>query len=194
MSIRADILTCTKCELQESCTSPVPFSGPYPNPFVVIGEAPGQQEDAQMLPFIGPAGQLLRQALDIAYGEEGFADCLSYLNAVCCWPKLVHNPRNSHIEACYSNLLAQLNILEPRFALVVGGTALNALHPRRKASLSISQYRGTWIGLRGSWGRTLALATWHPSAVLRRGGLGTALGKEFMEDLASYVDSVLKFV
>ena len=189
VSARTDILSCTDCELSQHVTTPVPFSGPSPNPFVVVGEAPGEDEDKQGEPFVGPAGRLLRRAIDVAFGEQGYNEAFSYLNAVSCYPK--GTPRPAHLAACQKHLESQLALLNPRYALVVGGVALNALWPHTDAPLSIATYRASWL-MRPNDG-CFYYPTWHPSAVLRAGGLNTTKGTEMMRDLEGYAAAVLKF-
>lgn len=185
LDVKLRILNCTDCELHERVTAPVHFSGESPNPFAVIGEAPGSVEDQQGRPFVGPSGQLLRRAINIAFGEEGYAETFSYLNVVCCWPN--RTPNQTEIKACHNNLSEQLGIIQPKYAIVCGGVALNALHPRATKPLSVSSYRGTWISV----GQVMCLPTWHPSAVLRDGGIGTSKGQQLIEDLALFADVIL---
>ena len=197
MSVKLQILSCTSCDLHQQVTSPIPYSGASPNPFVVVGEAPGESENHVGEPFVGVSGQLLRKAIDLAFGEPGYADAFSYLNVVCCWPR--GTPRPEHILACRRNLLAQLDILQPRYGIICGGVALNAMFPNLKAALSITAARGLWLErLSGMGVRKLNAAfylpTWHPSAVLRAGGLTSTKGREFQADLKQYAEVALRFV
>lgn len=190
--VKLEILNCERCELHERAT-PVPFFGDSPNPFVVIGEAPGESEDSEGRPFVGPAGQLLRRAINISFGEPGFDETFTYVNVVSCYPGKGGTPRRDHLVSCAQNLERQLEVIEPRYGILVGGVALNALWPKLGGSLSISQYRGAWLELRMGWGKLFLRATWHPSAVMRDGGLGGRKGKEFMEDLSEYAEVILKY-
>jgi uracil-DNA glycosylase family 4 len=190
--VKLSILNCERCELHERASAPVSFSGPNPNPFVIIGEAPGASEDRRGRPFVGPAGTLLRKAVDIAFGEKGYADIFSYLNVVSCFPN--GTPRPKHVRACSTNLEAQLEVLSPRYGILCGGVALNAFWPRSARSLSITQYRGAWLEVRRDWGVLFLRAVWHPAAVLREGGLGTTKGQELVEDLREFAGVALKFL
>ena len=187
--VKLSILNCERCELSRRCDSPVPWSGPAPNPFCVIGEAPGEVEDRRGQPFVGPSGRLLRLAIDIAFGEKGYAECLSYLNVVSCYPH--STPRATHIRACQVNVEAQLRVLQPRYGLCCGGVALNALWP---AAGHISSYRGLWLQLDRDWGRSFWLAVWHPAAVLREPRkLTSDRGQQLVADLGGYAQTVLRY-
>lgn len=200
VELRISIKTCTACGLSEKGTLPVPWSGDAP--LAIIGEAPGETEDKQGKPFVGPAGQLLRRAIDRVFGEhpsgEKVSDYLSYLNVVCCYPS--RTPRASEVKACQPNLEAQLAILKPAYAVIVGGVALGAFLPsqarrtRPDGSVvppaSLTSLRGKWLLLERDWGHCFALVTWHPSAVLREGGLGVGKGREMLSDLETWRDAV----
>lgn len=199
LPIRAQILTCTNCSLSSQCRSPVPFSGMNPNPYVVIGEAPGKVEDDRGEPFVGPAGSLLRRAIDKVFKGE-MSDYFSYLNAVSCYPP--STPTVKQVRACRDNLEGQLEVLRPRYGLVCGGTALGAFLPDEKARTrlntsvvppaTVSALRGLWLEMKREWGTWYALVVWHPAAVLREGGLGVGKGQELLLDLEKFRDVVYR--
>lgn len=165
LAIRDKVQSCTACALHAQCRGPVPFSGH--GKIVVVGEAPGPQEDAQGEPFVGPSGQLLRSQLQVA-GIEGAA----FVNAVSCYPN--RTPTPAELAACRGNLVAQLDHLAPDYLLAAGGIAASAFWPNAR----ISDLRGNWWKMGDRW----VFATWHPSAVLRN----TALSDEFAADLESF--------
>jgi uracil-DNA glycosylase len=215
--VRAQILTCRSCDARDSCSTPVPFSGMNPASLVVIGEAPGATEDKEGEPFVGPAGRLLRKVIDDAFGgrkqysqttnppvfkSEGVSDYVSYLNAVSCFPG--RTPTAKQIKACSNNLWAQLDILRPSYGLLVGGVALSALVPgmgggrdrnnRSVPPTTITECRGKWVQLTGigrNW-TSMLMVTWHPSAVLREGGLKSPKGLEFQEDVKVLAEGAIR--
>ena len=161
--IRRQIKSCTSCNLHASCTAPVPFSGPSDASVVVIGEAPGKQEDARGEPFVGLSGRLLRAWL----AEADFdMETVAFVNVVSCYPN--RTPTSREIEACRGNLVSQLAHIGARWHLVLGGVAVNALLPLQ---LRIGEVRGLWWRMpedaAGEGVEAWALATWHPAAVLR---------------------------
>lgn len=161
---------CTGCGLYEKGRGPVPFTEGSGN-VAVVGEAPGRTEDALREPFVGKAGTLLRQYLTDA-GMD--LTSISFLNVVSCWPD--RTPHTKEVEACRTNLLAQLDFLDPQWILVLGGVAVKALCP---VDLRMGLVRGHWwkpFNGKSVW----AMATWHPSAVLRN---PRELGPEAREDI-----------
>jgi len=148
----ADILSCTRCE----SVIPVPFRGPAPARFAIIGEAPGRVENEVGEPFRGPAGHLLDEAL-VAAGFD--LEQLCWVNPVCCWPERIKTPQPEHFTACKPHLLAQLKLINPTYLLLVGNSALYAAG----VSTKITATRGkVWQA-----GDRYYSATWHPAAVLR---------------------------
>jgi DNA polymerase len=188
-----------------------------PASLVVIGEAPGATEDKLGEPFVGPAGRLLRKVIDDSFGgrkidpatfsynsgrTEGVSDYCSYLNAVSCFPG--RTPTQKQVKACSNNLWAQLDILRPAYGLLVGGVALSALVPgmsggrdgtgRQVPPTTITEVRGKWVQLTGiarDWTATL-MVTWHPSAVMREGGLKSPKGEEFQADIQTFAESATR--
>jgi DNA polymerase len=183
IQVRQQILTCRVCGLRTACKRPVPFSGHNPNWIAVIGEAPGSREDETCTPFVGPSGQLLRKTLDGVMGD-GFAEELSYLNVVCCYPH--RTPTIKEVEACRPNYLSQMEVIRPTYALVVGGVAAKPLFP----SARMGELRGLWSKMTHAWGNVWYFFTWHPAAVLRAGN-GSTIGQQFHHDIQTFCDCIM---
>jgi uracil-DNA glycosylase len=149
----AQIIDCERCELHAQCTLPVPFSGD-PGPILIIGEAPGEQEDAAGRPFVGPAGELLRHLLV----RSGFdPNELAFANTACCWP---HGPPSwDHVRSCDQNKWDQIDYIGPDWILLLGKVALRAMRP----DLDISQGRSRPFLHRNR----ICFASFHPAAALR---------------------------
>lgn len=173
LDIMEQVLSCTSCELNTQCTSPVPFSGPTPARVAVIGEAPGQQEDEEGQPFVGPAGHMLRELLA---GEGMEMASIAYLNTVSCFPG--DTPQRQHVDACRINKIAQLKLIDPEFVLLLGKTAMNAVSPR----LDIKKSRRRPFEQDG----VVYMVAYHPSAALRNANLDT----EFRDDIKAFVQLV----
>lgn len=177
--VRESVANCRSCALVDGCNGPVPFSGPSPNRIVVVGEAPGEEEDRRNVPFVGPAGKLLRGFLR----HNGMEDPC-FVNSVSCYPK--RTPTAREVVACQDNLANQLVAISPRFILIVGGVALGAMGVEGR----ITDWRGNWFELpkfaaeadEAGTQSTLAMATWHPSAVLRN----NQLEDEFRVDVENF--------
>jgi uracil-DNA glycosylase len=155
--IREQIKVCRACDLFQVGRGPIPFSGPAPNFLAVVGEAPGFQEDIEGQPFVGPAGTLLRECLRDASLNP---DRITYVNTVSCYPK--RTPNAAEINACSTNLLAQLEFTNPTWVVLLGNVALKAWRP----DLGITRARGKVLYPPGR--RWKMFVTFHPAFALRQ--------------------------
>lgn len=164
--VRRRSLGCQACPLYKRGTQTVFGEGPARAPIVFVGEQPGDQEDRQGRPFVGPAGKLLDRALE----EAGIDRTDVYVtNAVkhFKWEpvgkrRLHKKPGAREIAACRPWLEAELSLLEPEAVVALGATAAQTLMGH---DFLVSKERGRVIeGL--PWTRTF-LATVHPSSILR---------------------------
>ncbi|MCF0242196.1 MAG: uracil-DNA glycosylase [Treponema sp.] len=152
------ISRCTRCQLARTRTNTVSGVGvPHPE-LMVIGEAPGQEEDIQGLPFVGKAGQLLDKMLN-AIKLDRHSNCF-IANIVKCRPPENRDPLSSEAEACIGFLEAQINILKPKMILCAGRVAA---HNLLKNELSMNSLRGNFY----EYNKIPVYVTYHPSAVLR---------------------------
>ena len=128
---------CRKCKLCEGRTNVVFGSGNPTAEFVVIGEGPGADEDAQGLPFVGRAGQLLTKMLaSVNLSRETDA----YItNAVLCRPPGNRNPEADELAACAPFLADKLSVIQPKVILSLGSVATQALLRTKEA---IGKLRG----------------------------------------------------
>ncbi len=116
-SLRQEILECRKCALAESRTQAVPGVGPQETRLVIIGEAPGRNEDLQGEPFVGAAGKLLTKLLE----EAGIKrETVFITNVVKCRPPENRQPSTNERKVCYSYLLRQLDLIRPKIIALVG--------------------------------------------------------------------------
>lgn len=163
--LREQARHCTACPLYAHATQTVFGVGNAHARVMLIGETPGDREDIEGLPFVGPAGQLLDRALE----EAGINRKQCYVtNAVkhFKWEprgkrRLHKTPAQREIEACRRWLLGEIAALQPTLLICLGATAAKAIFG---ASFRVTRSRGQL--LRSSLG-ALAMATVHPSAVLR---------------------------
>ena len=156
---------CRRCELWEHATQGVPGEGPAGARLMLVGEQPGDEEDVQGRPFVGPAGRLLRTLLD----EAGIPVERIYMtNAVKHFyfaprgKRRIHKtPLQRHIAACHVWLEGELARERPAVIVTLGATALGAVHGKR---IAIAEARAR--KLENAQG-TVIVATYHPSAILR---------------------------
>ncbi len=116
---------CRRCELGENRTNAVIGRGNPEAEIMVIGEAPGQNEDEQGLPFVGKSGQLLDKILQ---SVELSSDRHVYIsNAIRCRPPENRTPTLKEVGACKPYLLEQIRLVNPKIILLTGATAVKAL-------------------------------------------------------------------
>jgi DNA polymerase len=162
---KADIDACRRCPLWENATQGVAGEGGARAKVMLVGEQPGDEEDRQGKPFVGPAGRLLRELLE----QAGLAPRDWYLtNAVkhFGWEprgkRRIHKtPAQRDVAACHAWLDGEIAALRPKVIVALGATALASLTGARKG---IAASRGA--DLVHTSGAHL-VATYHPSALLR---------------------------
>ncbi len=175
--IRADLGDCTRCRLHKGRTNLVFGVGTPQAKIVFVGEGPGADEDAQGIPFVGRAGQLLTQMIENTASKEGIpikrAD-VYICNVVKCRPPENRTPERDEMETCSPFLFRQIEAIRPKAICVLGSTAAKSL---LATSTGITQLRGKWHDWRG----IRVMATYHPSFLLR--GYNQAGKREAWEDL-----------
>ena len=175
---------CTNCPLHGPATQAVPGEGPADARLFVIGEQPGDQEDLAGRPFIGPAGQVLDEAM----AEAGLDRSSAYVtNAVKHFrfeargkKRLHRTPAAPHIDACAEWLHAEHASVAPAVTLALGATALRGLLGK---SVPLARVRGQAIDLPGGG---VLIPTFHPAYLLRLADEGARRveGGKFKADLA----------
>lgn len=159
-ALRAEVVPCTACELGTTRTNTVFGAGNPEADVVFIGEAPGQDEDQQGEPFVGPSGQLLTKIL----GAIGFArEDVFICNILKCRPPNNRDPQPHEVQHCEPHLKRQLAILRPRVICCLGRVAAQTL---LKTDLSLGKLRQKVHFYEG----VPVMATFHPAALLRNPG------------------------
>ena len=172
-------MVCVDCGLSETRTTVVFGVGTYTARLMLVGEAPGKNEDLQGEPFVGAAGKLLDKLL----GEIGLARSEVYIaNVLKCRPPGNRDPRPGEIDACKGYLREQLRLIRPDVVMTLGNFATKLL---LNTETGITRLRGTrfpwWLG-------ASLVPTFHPAAALRGGDRVT---NQMREDFA-VVKSILE--
>ncbi len=149
---------CHRCGLGDNRKHAVVGRGNLKAPIMVVGEAPGQQEDETGLPFVGRSGQLLEKILEAVKLSTDQEVYIANINK--CRPPENRVPTADEIAACKPYLLEQIRLVDPKIILLTGATALKSLTGDKRA---ISKIRGTWI----EWEGRLCMPIFHPSYLLR---------------------------
>ncbi|WP_151479622.1 UdgX family uracil-DNA binding protein [Streptomyces albicerus] len=169
-ALRKAAAECRGCPLHREATQTVFGKGDTDARVMLVGEQPGDQEDRQGEPFVGPAGRLLDRAL----AEAGIDPSQAYVtNAVKHFKftrsgpgkRRIHKaPSLREMTACGPWLAAELNLVEPELIVVLGATAGKAL---LGSSFRVTQQRGALLEAEIHGHKERVVATIHPSAVLR---------------------------
>ena len=164
-AVRRDAADCTRCELYKNATQTVFGEGPAQAAVMLVGEQPGDKEDLEGAPFVGPAGRLLDQALEAAGIDR---DRVYVTNAVkhFKWEprgkrRIHQKPNTAEVAACSYWLDRELTLVAPDVVVCLGATAAQALLGRK---FRVTQHRGEFV----EWDRAPRItATVHPSSILR---------------------------
>lgn len=159
---------CTRCELYKRATRTVFGEGPTAAAIVLVGETPGDQEDKQGRPFVGPAGRVLDRALrdsGIRRSEVYLTNAVKHFKWTERGKRRIHQrPNGTEIKACRFWLEAELGVIRPRLVVLLGAVAGEAVFGSR---FKVGEHKGkTQEAAIGSW-QGLVVSTIHPSAVLR---------------------------
>ena len=158
--LKAAVKACTICGLRAGCTQTVFGVGDESAKWMIVGEAPGAEEDRQGEPFVGRAGQLLNSMI----GALGMKREQVYIaNILKCRPPNNRDPKPEEAELCRPYLGRQIALIKPKLILAVGRIAAqNLLH----TDVTIGRLRGTVHKLGG----TPVVVTYHPAYLLRTPG------------------------
>ena len=156
--LRASCRNCTRCGLCETRKNVVFGVGNEDADILFIGEGPGEQEDLQGQPFVGPAGKLLDDMLSIIDLDRK-TNCY-IANIVKCRPPHNRDPLETEQDACAEFLQAQIALIQPKIIVCLGRiSAMRLISP----DFRITREHGQWSQLNGIW----TTAIYHPSALLR---------------------------
>jgi DNA polymerase len=157
-ALRAEVLSCTKCPLHLTRTQAVLGVGPWRSDWLVIGEAPGAEEDRRGEPFVGAAGQLL-DAMLRAIGLDRKSN-VYIANVLKSRPPNNRDPKPEEVAACLPYLERQIELLQPKIMLAVGRIAAQNL-------LGTDAPLGRLRGQLHRFGDTPLVVTYHPAYLLR---------------------------
>jgi DNA polymerase len=189
MSFWDDMKACTACGLRQQCTQVVLPFGKLKSPILpIVGKAPGAEEDAAGEPFVGPAGEVLREVLR---ATDGIIDrrttCIT--NTIQCRPPSNKFPTKKEIPGVCTNkwVFPMIEMLKPQRMLLLGAKPL-----KHVAGLDgITKNRGTWLNIRG----VRTMATFHPSFIMRKDQEGDLQKRKLFTgdimDVAEEVENIL---
>ena len=149
--------SCSACPLRQNATNTVIYRGGRHAPLMIVGEAPGANEDMEGRPFVGRSGQLLQSLLS----SYGFSDEDYHICNICkCRPPQNRRPEPTEINACKKLLAAQFRLVRPKVILLCGSTAYEGFFGQK---VKMGDVRGRFIESNGYY----IMTTYHPAYALR---------------------------
>ena len=166
--LRTAATHCRGCELWQAATQVVFSAGNPRARLALVGEQPGDVEDREGIPFVGPAGKLLQRALaeaGVPVAEVYVTNAVKHFRFTERGKRRIHaTPQMSHIKACRPWLTAEIQVVDPALIVCLGSTAAKAL---LGPAFKVTQQRGQVLDHDTPVGVRRVLATVHPSSVLR---------------------------
>lgn len=156
-SFSETIKDCQKCELSKSRNSIVFGDGNPKADVMIIGEAPGAEEDKQGIPFVGRSGKLLTDILKAIKFER---EDVYIANIIKCRPPANRNPSSAEMDECTPYLYKQIELIKPKAILCVGLVAATSFLKQKE---SLTKLRGNVYEVQG----IKTMVTYHPAALLR---------------------------
>jgi DNA polymerase len=161
----------------------VPGEGDPESRLMVVGEAPGQEEEAQLRPFVGKSGKLIRGLLDALSVEDVYIT-----NVVKRRPTTEtganRKPSKKECYRCGCHLSREIVEIKPQFIVTLGSIPFEFFAGEK---IKISHHRGTSFERKHFNVEFVVLPTWHPSFVLRSGGLTSKVGEQWIHDLEEFI-------
>ncbi|OGZ17367.1 MAG: uracil-DNA glycosylase [Candidatus Nealsonbacteria bacterium RBG_13_36_15] len=162
------IKSCKKCLLWESRENTVPGEGPINAKIIIIGQAPGAEEDKTGRPFIGRAGKLLDKLLKIANLKR---EKVFITSPIKCFPPKNRKPTKREIQICLPYLKEQIRVINPQKFILLGEIAFSIFFKNKK----LKDYRGKWV----EKDNKKYFITYHPAAGIRFVKFKKILEREF---------------
>lgn len=156
-----EIINCRKCDLWKTRNKPLVGDGFISSDMMIIGESPGYNEDIMGRAFVGEAGKVLDQLLDIIGLKRGD---VYITNILKCHPPRNHNPNRKEIDSCIGYLYKQIDIIRPKIIITLGKFASREIfHKYDLPFTKISEIKGRPFEAKASYGSIKILPLYHPA-------------------------------
>lgn len=179
--LRQEVLSCTKCDLHKTRHNVIFGEGNVNAKIILIGEAPGYDEDMIGRPFVGKSGQLLDKILAACGFTREQHVYLS--NIVKCRPPGNRVPTDQEAKTCVPYLMKQIELIDPLILIPLGASALRVFFGKE---YRISQVRGNWL----NWYNKLVMPVYHPAALLRNPNLKRDTWEDYKKIVGKYRELV----
>ena len=179
--LKQEVLSCKKCELHNTRHNVIFGEGNPGAKILIIGEAPGHDEDMIGRPFVGKSGQLLDKILAAC----GFTreQHVYISNIVKCRPPGNRVPTDQEAKTCIPYLMKQIELIDPLILLPLGASALRVFFGKE---YRITQVRGNWL----TWYNKLVMPVYHPAALLRNPNLKRDTWEDYKKVVHKYRELV----
>jgi DNA polymerase len=159
--IREEVERCKRCGLHKTARNKVFGEGGFKKKVLIVGEAPGREEDEKGRPFVGKAGKFLDSCLkEVGIGRED----VFITNVLKCRPPNNRDPKEEEIKACSPFLKRQIEALRPKVILCLGRFSAKWIFEYFGIKFGkISEVRGKVFKAKANWGEVLILPTYHPA-------------------------------
>ena len=179
--IQETVASCVKCDLHKTRTNTVFARGNPEASICFIGEAPGEDEDLQGLPFVGRSGKLLDKILT-EMGLDVTKD-IYVCNIIKCRPPDNRRPNDTEVNQCIGYLEDQLSLIKAKVIVALGNTAVGNLIA---TTYGITKIRGNFF----KYKNMLLMPTYHPSFLLRNGSGTSEPHIQFRQDIQMVLDKI----
>lgn len=179
--LQDEVKSCTKCSLHETRTNTVFSRGNPEADICFVGEAPGEDEDLQGLPFVGRSGKHLNDILTEL--QIDISKDIYVCNIIKCRPPKNRKPTEEEVNFCIDYLEEQLRLVNPKIIIALGNTAVSGLLP---IDLGITKIRGKFF----KRGKVWVMPTYHPSYLLRNQSPTSEPQIQFRQDIRSVLDKL----
>jgi uracil-DNA glycosylase family 4 len=179
--LKQEVLSCTKCVLHRSRHNVIFGEGNTSARILIIGEAPGHDEDMIGRPFVGKSGQLLDRILAACGFTREKHVYIS--NIVKCRPPGNRVPTDEEAKTCIPYLMKQIELINPLILIPLGASALRVFFGKE---YRITQVRGNWL----TWYDKLVMPVYHPAALLRNPNLKKDTWEDFKKVVFKYREIV----
>ena len=179
--LKQEVLSCTKCGLHKTRHNVIFGEGNKNAKILIIGEAPGHDEDMIGRPFVGKSGQLLDRILEACGFTREKHVYIS--NIVKCRPPGNRVPTDQEARICIPYLMKQIELIHPLILLPLGASALRVFFGKE---YRITQVRGNWL----NWYDKLVMPVYHPAALLRNPNLKRDTWEDYKKVVHKYRELV----
>lgn len=183
--IQDTVANCIECDLHKTRTNTVFARGNPEASICFVGEAPGEDEDLQGLPFVGRSGKLLDKILT-EMGLDVTKD-IYVCNIIKCRPPDNRRPNDTEVNQCIGYLEDQLSLTKAKVIVALGNTAVSNLIA---TTYGITKIRGTFF----KYKKLLLMPTYHPSFLLRNGSGTSEPHIQFRQDIQKVIDKIKETV